>query len=79
MLRAPEEPLVAAEHAPPMILLQMLAGAVTQSVYAEVLHGRAGEIEQLLPLLTYLLIVPCTGRPRRRDARASAGAGLTRP
>ena len=69
---AVQEPIVAAEHAPPMMVLQMLAGAITQTVYAEVLHGRAGEIERLQPLLTYLLLVPMygpTGAARRAGLR----------
>jgi AcrR family transcriptional regulator len=56
-----EDSLPAAEQPPPMLLLQVLAGAVSQTVYAEVLHGRAAQIEQLQPMLTYLLLVPMYG------------------
>ncbi len=66
-----DEPLDAAAQAPPKMILQVLAGAVSQTVYSEVLHGRTAEIEQLLPLLTYLMIVPMYG-----PAEASRRAGL---
>ncbi len=75
---AVQEPIVAAEHAPPMMILQVLAGAVTQTVYAEVLHGRAGELERLEPLLTYLLLVPMYG-PAEAARRAGLHGGELRP
>ncbi len=56
-----EDSLPAADQPPPALLLQVLAGAVSQTVYAEVLHGRAAEIEQLEPMLSYLILVPMYG------------------
>lgn len=69
---AADEPIGGARRTPPPMILQMLAGAVSQTVYAEVLHGRAAELEQLEPLLTYLLIVPMYG-----PAEAARRAGLS--
>jgi AcrR family transcriptional regulator len=69
-----EQPLLTAEQSPPLLLLQMVAGAVSQSLYAEVLNGRAGELEQLLPMLTYLMIVPMYG-----PAEAARRAGISGP
>ncbi len=56
-----EDSLPVAAQPPPMLLLQVLAGAVSQTVYAEVLHGRAADIEALEPMLTYLLLAPMYG------------------
>jgi AcrR family transcriptional regulator len=72
---AAEEPVAAARHAPPPIILQMLAGEVSQAVYTEVLHGRAAELEQLEPMLMYLLLAPMYGpeEAARRSGQAEAG------
>lgn len=69
-----EQPLETAELTPPLLILQMVAGAVSQSLYAEVLNGRAGELEQLLPMLTYLMIVPMYG-----PVEAALRAGICSP
>jgi len=72
---AAEEPVKAAEHAPPPMIVQMLAGEVSQAVYTHVLHDRASELEQLEPLLTYLMLTPMYGPAgaARRSGYDAAG------
>lgn len=59
-----------ADPAPPL-LLRMIAGAALELIYGRVLAGRAAELEQLQPMLMYLVLVALRG-----PSGAAVAAGL---
>lgn len=64
-----ENALIAVPGPTPGLLPRVVAGAILQLVYDAVLEGNADELEQLLPLSSYLMLVPRHG-PRGAAARA---------
>lgn len=58
----------ASDQAPPL-LRRMTAGSILQLVYARVLVDHADELEELLPLSRYMVLVALEG-PRRAAAKA---------
>lgn len=63
-----DEPLASAREAP-RLLLETIAGAISQLIYAAVLAGRAEALEDLLPTIMYMVLVPMHG-PLEAAARA---------
>lgn len=61
--------LMAVSGPTPGLLPRMIAGAILQLVYDMVLAGNADELEQLVPLSSYMMLVPRHG-PREAAARA---------
>lgn len=66
-----DEALEIAPDPAPRLLLDMIAGAILQLVYARVLVGASEQPEELLPTIMYLVLVPLHGQ-----AGAAARAGL---
>jgi AcrR family transcriptional regulator len=66
-----EEPLVAAPNPAPRLLLETIAGSISQLLYGHVLADRADELEQLLPMIMYIVLVALHG-----PVGAAAKAGL---
>ena len=53
----------------PRLMLETIAGAIWQLIYAAVLTGHAEELEQLLPTFMYMVLVPMHG-PEGAASRA---------
>lgn len=66
-----QDALGRAEPTTPGLLLRNVAGSIVGLIYAWVLAGRTGELEQLLPACTYLALVALEG-----PGSAAARAGL---
>jgi AcrR family transcriptional regulator len=58
-----EEALASAPEPAPRRLLETIAGTIWQLIYASVLANRAEDLEQLLPVIMYLVLVPMHGPP----------------
>jgi AcrR family transcriptional regulator len=71
--RIGEEALAVAPSRTPRLLLRTAAGAILQLIYGWVLAGRADELEQLLPMSMYMVLVASHG-----PVGAAAKAGLLR-
>jgi AcrR family transcriptional regulator len=56
-----EEALAAAPQPAPRLLLETTAGAIWQLIYAAVLADRTDGLEELLPVMMYLVLVPSHG------------------
>lgn len=56
-----EEALHAAPDPAPSMLLEVIAGAILQLIYARVLEGQSSELEQLLPTIMYMVLVALHG------------------
>jgi AcrR family transcriptional regulator len=56
-----EEALAEAPTPAPRLLLETISGAISQLIYAHVLADRAEELEQLLPTIMYMVLVPMCG------------------
>lgn len=69
-----DEVLAAAPDPAPRLLLEVIAGAILQLIYARVLAGRTETLEELLPTSMYMVLVALHG-PRG----AAAKAGLPAP
>ena len=69
-----EEALAVAPNRAPALLLEVIAGAVLQLIYARVLAGRGDRLEELLPTLMYMVLVALHG-PVRAAALAGLGQG----
>lgn len=72
-----DEALAAAPDPAPRLLLQVIAGAILQLIYARVLAGRTDTLEELLPTSMYMVLVALHG-PRGAAAKAGslAAAGV---
>jgi len=69
------EPTVADAPSPaPAILTLTVSGAILQLIYAWVLAGRSADLEQLLPMIMYMVLVASRG-----PAGAASQAGLLHP
>ena len=68
-----EEALAVAPSRTPRLLLRTAAGAILQLIYGRVLAGRADELEQLLPMSMYMVLVALHG-----PVGAATKAGLLR-
>ncbi len=69
------EPTVAQAPSPaPDILTLTVSGAILQLIYAWVLAGRSSDLEQLLPMIMYMVLVASRG-----PAGAASQAGLLHP
>lgn len=56
------EPVLAeAPHPLPDMLLRTVSGAILQLIYSRVLAGRAAELEALLPMIMYMVLVASQG------------------
>jgi AcrR family transcriptional regulator len=66
--------LAEAPHPLPTLLLGTVSGAILQLIYARVLAGRAAELEELLPMIMYMVLVASQG-----PANAAAKVGLLAP
>lgn len=66
-----EEALAAGPEPAPRLLVEVIAGATLQLIYARVLAGAGDQLEQLLPTIMYLVLVPLHG-----PTMAAARAGL---
>lgn len=66
--------LAEAPHPLPTLLLRTVSGAILQLIYARVLAGRAAELEELLPMIMYMVLVASQG-----PANAAANVGLLAP
>lgn len=66
-----DEALAAGPEPAPRLLLEVIAGATLQLIYARVLAGAGEELEQLLPTIMYMVLVPLHG-----PVAAAALAGL---
>lgn len=66
------EPVLAEAPYPlPTLLLRMVSGAILQLIYIRVLAGREAELEELLPMIMYMVLVASQG-----PASAAARVGL---
>ena len=66
------EPVLAeAPYALPILLLRTVSGAILQLIYIRVLAGREAELEELLPMIMYMVLVASQG-----PASAAARVGL---
>jgi AcrR family transcriptional regulator len=70
-----DEALAAAPNAP-HLLLETIAGAISQLIYATVLAGRTEELEQLLPTIMYMVLVPMHG-PLGAAAHSELAPGIS--
>lgn len=61
---------VGGSNGAPVRPTSLAVGAVAARAYEEVLVGRAAELPQLLPDLTYELLVPFVGEAKAREAAA---------
>jgi AcrR family transcriptional regulator len=73
-----DEALAAAPDPAPRLLLEVIAGAILQLIYARVLAGRTHSLEELLPTIMYMVLVALHG-PRGAASRAGllAAAGAS--
>lgn len=65
-----DEALAAAPDPAPRLLLEVIAGAILQLIYARVLAGRTDTLEELLPTSMYMVLVALHGP---RGAACQAG------
>jgi AcrR family transcriptional regulator len=56
-----DEALAVAPNPAPRMLLDVIAGAILQLIYARVLSGRGDKLEELLPTSMYMLLVAMHG------------------
>lgn len=56
-----DEAMAAAPEPAPHLLLETIAGAISHLIYDTVLADRAEELEQLLPTIMYMVLVPMHG------------------
>jgi AcrR family transcriptional regulator len=70
-----DEALAAAPEPAPRLLLETIAGAISQLIYAAVLADQAEELEQLLPTIMYMVLVPMHG-PLAAAAMADLEPGI---
>jgi AcrR family transcriptional regulator len=69
------EPVLAGSPYPiPPLLLRTVSGAILQLIYARVLAGRTTELEELLPMIVYMVLVAPQG-----PSTAAGKAGLLAP
>lgn len=66
-----DEALAAAGDPAPRLLLEVIAGAILQLIYARVLAGRTDTLEELLPTSMYMVLVALRG-----PSGAAAKTGL---
>jgi AcrR family transcriptional regulator len=71
-----DEALEAAPEPAPRLLLETIAGAISQLIYGAVLADRADQLEQLLPTIMYMVLVPMHG-PAGAAARAELAPETT--
>lgn len=64
-----DEALEAAPAPVPRLMLETIAGAIWQLIYAAVLTGHAEQLEELLPTFMYMVLVPMHG-PEGAASRA---------
>jgi AcrR family transcriptional regulator len=69
-----EPALAKAPYPLPTLLLRTVSGAILQLIYTRVLAGREAELEKLLPVIMYMVLVAAQG-----PARAAAKVGLVAP
>ncbi len=55
------------------------AGAVYAGIYEEIVRGRTAQLRQLLPQLTYELLLPFLGEERAREEQRKASEALSPP
>jgi AcrR family transcriptional regulator len=56
-----DDALAAAPKPAPRLLLETIAGGISQLIYATVLAGRTQALEELLPTIMYMVLVPMHG------------------
>lgn len=73
-----EEALAAAPDPAPRLLLEVIAGAILQLIYARVLAGRTDTLEELLPTSMYMVLVALHG-PRGAACQAGLPSAASVP
>lgn len=68
-----EEALATAPEPAPSLLLEVISGAILHLIYARVLDGEFGQLEELLPTIMYMVLVALHG-----PAGAAERAGMAR-
>jgi AcrR family transcriptional regulator len=63
--------IAVAPGSPPALLLEMIAGGISELIYGWVQRGRATELEELLPMIMYFVLTPFYG-----PAAAAVKSGL---
>jgi AcrR family transcriptional regulator len=73
-----EEALADAPEPAPRLLLETIPGAISQLIYTSVLADRAEMLEELLPTIMYMVLVPMHG-PLGAAAKAELAPEITTP
>lgn len=72
-----DEALAVAPDPAPRLLLEVIAGAILQLIYAQVLAGRGEVLEELLPTFMYMVLVALHGPVRAASLAGIAAAPQT--